>query len=196
MKNLLIKQAKFLPLIYFGSIVLASLFAVDYSQVGQHASELALNENKLTAKLFNTGMFITGISLLIFSVGLILVFKKQFLITATLIAIFGATYIVASFVPIGSRWHDLYAIGISLTMLPFAFLSEESEYRLSRYTKTISIVCSVIIFTYLWCVINRFDPMEYRGLTQRVFGITVFSFLSYIAFHLSSILNAENGVKN
>ena len=38
LKNLLIKQAIYIPILYFGTVIIASLFALDYSHIGQHAT--------------------------------------------------------------------------------------------------------------------------------------------------------------
>ncbi|MFO7829776.1 MAG: hypothetical protein R6V23_14220 [Bacteroidales bacterium] len=63
MKHLLIKQAIFLPVIYFGFIIIAGFFAKDYSYLGQHASELGINSSKSAVILFKTGILLTSISL-------------------------------------------------------------------------------------------------------------------------------------
>jgi len=50
-----------LPIFYFGTVIIGSLFAEDYSQIGQQVSELALNENKIAGIVLTIGIFITGI---------------------------------------------------------------------------------------------------------------------------------------
>ena len=107
MNNIFIKQAIYLPILYFGTVILAGLFAVDYIHFGQHASELAINENAMAGTIFNVGIFITGISMILDGVGLIMKFGRQFSITAFLIAVFGVTFLFGAIYAIGSPWHGL-----------------------------------------------------------------------------------------
>lgn len=182
MKNILIKQAIYLPFLYFGTVILAGLFASDYSHLGQHASELAINKNPTAGIIFDIGIFITGISVILYGMGLMIKFKRQFSITSLLLIIFGITFLFGAIYNIGSQWHGLYGIGLSIMMLPFAFLYEIEGKNINRLTKGISILTSVVIFAYFWTMLASLDPMEYRGLTQRIFGIFVFGFISYSAY--------------
>jgi len=195
MKSTLIKQAIYLPILYFGTVVLASLFSYDYSHLRQHASELAINENQIAGTIFNVGIFITGISLVLYGIGLMLKFKIQFLITSILIIVFGITFIFGAIYEIGSPWHGLYGIGLSVMMLPFTFLYEMKKKDVKRLTKSITILSALIIFFYFWAMVARLDPMEQRGLTQRIFGVFVFGFISYTAY-INSKLKADECTTN
>ena len=185
MKKLLIKQAIFIPVVYFATIIIAGLFAVDYSHFGQHASELALNTNPIAGTIFDVGIFITGLLLILYGIGLILKFKLDIIITSLLIIVFGITFLFGVFYKIGSPWHGLYGIGLSIMLLPFAFLFEIGKEKADTATRTITIVVAFAIFIYFWAMVARLDPMELRGLTQRIFGIFVFGFIAYTAHKLS-----------
>ncbi|WP_339737594.1 DUF998 domain-containing protein [uncultured Sunxiuqinia sp.] len=187
MKKYLIQQAVYLPILYFGTVIIASLFASDYSQIRQHVSELAINKNQLAVTSFTVGIFITGASAISFGIGLLLKFKRQFSITASLIMVFGITFLFGAFYKIGSPWHGLYGIGLSIMMLPFAFLYEMGKENINKMTKNFSIITALIIFLYFWAMVARLDPMEQRGLTQRVFGIFVFGFISYSAYKINKL---------
>lgn len=185
MKNILIKQAIYLPIIYFGTVIIASFFATNYSQIGQQVSELALNENKTAGTVLTVGIFTTGISLILFGAGLIAKFKKQFLISSFLITLFGISFLCGAIIPMGSGWHSLYGLTISILLLPFVFLYEMNKKDISRLMKTIAILVTVIIFIYFWDMLAvHFAPNDIRGLTQRIFGITLFSWFSYSAYIL------------
>jgi hypothetical protein len=192
MKNSFIKQAIYLPVLYFGTVIIASLFALDYSHVGQHASELAINNNRVAVELFNIGIFITGISIILYGLGLVLKFKRQLSVTSFLIIVFGVTFIFGALFKIGSPWHGLYGIGLSILLLPFAFLFELGKENLNKMTRSVSIITAFAIFLYFWAMIARLDPVAQRGLTQRIFGIFVFGFLSYTAYFLNKLKIKEN----
>jgi hypothetical protein len=78
-----------------------------------------------------------------------------------------------------------YDIGLSTMMLPFAFLYESNKIEISSFVKYISIITAAVLFYYFWAMVARFDPLELRGLTQRLFGICLFGFLSYSAYILN-----------
>jgi len=187
MRNFLIKQAIYVPIIYFGTIILASFFAIDYSNIGQHASELAINTSKIAGIVFNIGVSITGVSLILYGIGLLSNFGKQFAITSFLVIVFGITFIFGAVYKIGSPWHGLYGIGLSIMVFPLAFLYEMEKENTNKLTKAIALLSALIIFIYFWAMIAKLDPMEQRGLTQRIFGFFVFGFTSYTAYITSTL---------
>ena len=187
MRNFLIKQAIYVPIIYFGTIILASFFAIDYSNIGQHANELAINTSKIAGIVFNIGVSITGVSLILYGIGLLSNFGKQFAITSFLVIVFGITFIFGAVYKIGSPWHGLYGIGLSIMVFPLAFLYEMEKENTNKLTKAIALLSALIIFIYFWAMIAKLDPMEQRGLTQRIFGFFVFGFTSYTAYITSTL---------
>lgn len=190
MKLLLVKQAIFLPIIYFGFIIIAGFFANDYTHLGQHASELGINSSKSAVILFKVGIWLTSISLFTLAVGLLLNFKKRFLLSSILIFAFGVTFIFGAVYPIGSPWHGFYGLGLFIMILPFVFLYELGGQLNNKAVHRISITAGLIMFFYLWTMIAGLDPINYRGLTQRLFGIVVFGWFSFISYHLSKLKNS------
>lgn len=191
MKYLLVKQAVFLPVIYFGFLIFAGFYANDYSHIGQHASELGINSGKNAVILFKISILLTAISLFTLAIGLLLNFKNRFTLSSILIFAFGVTFVFGAIFPIGSPWHGLYGIGLFIMILPFIFLYESSNHLNNKAVYRISIAAGFLIFLYLWSMIARIDPIDYRGLTQRLFGIVVFGWLSFISYHLSKVLNHD-----
>lgn len=184
MRHLLIKQAIFLPVIYFGFIIVAGLFADDYSHFGQHASELGINPSKIAVVLFKAGIIATSLSLFLLAIGLRLNFKNKFTLSSILIFAFGITFIFGAIYPIGSPWHGFYGIGLFIMILPFVFLYESGTLLKNKAVHRISIAAGFLMFFYLWSMIARLDPIDLRGLTQRIFGIVVFGWFSFISYHL------------
>lgn len=191
MKRFLIKQSIFLPVVYFGSIILSGLFAKDYSHMGQHASELGINSSKSAVILFQIGIVLTSISLILLATGLLVNFRNRFSISAILIFAFGITFIFGAIFPIGSPWHGAYGIGLFIMILPFIFIYELNSLIKSRTFHNLSIIAGFLMFFYFWLMIARLDPVDYRGLTQRLFGIVVFGWFSYISYHLNKFLKSN-----
>lgn len=187
MKNLFVKQGIFLPLFYFGTILVAALFAENYSHFGQHASELGINSSITAKRIFEFGAYLTGVSLILFSFGLIKAFKSQYPITAVLIFIFGVNFLFGAFFPIGSPWHGAYGIALSVVLLPPMFLYETKGFMHDSSVRWASVAVAVLILIYFWGIFTRLDPIDLRGLTQRLFGIAVFFWLSFIAYKLTKL---------
>lgn len=185
MKKLLIRQATYLPFIYFGFIIIAGFFASDYSHWGQHASELGINSSQTAVFLFQAGIYLTSISLFALAIGLLINFQNKFILTSILIFVFGVTFVFGAIYPMGSPWHGAYGLGLFIMILPFVFLYELGEKATSKTIRWISITASFLMFIYLWSMVARIDPMNFRGLTQRLFAIVVFGWFSIMSYYLS-----------
>jgi len=181
-----------LPLIYFGTIIIAGIFASDYSHFGQHASELGINSNKIAVLLFQLGIIATSISMFILAIGLRMNFRNRFYLTPILVFIFGITFIFGAIFPIGSPWHGFYGFGLMVMIIPFVFLYELDGLISTRALHIISLIAGLLMFLYLWSMIAGLDPVNYRGLTQRIFGLVVFGWFSYISFHLNRVLKENS----
>ncbi|MFO7840557.1 MAG: DUF998 domain-containing protein [Fidelibacterota bacterium] len=183
--HLPIKQGMFLPFIYYAGIYLAGSFAGDYRHLGQHASELALNSNPAAVLIFNISAIVTGILLMVFAFGLLINFGKRFPVTAVLLTLFGLTFVFGGIFHIGSPWHGIYGLGMSMIITPFIFMYESKDFFTDKKVHYVTFVAGILIFLYLWSVIAGFDPLTLRGLTQRLFALVVFGWIAYIAYHLS-----------
>lgn len=196
MKTLLIKQGIFLPVIYFGVLIIAGFFADDYTHWGQHASELGINASRSAVVIFQFGIILTSISLFLLAFGLLLNFRYQFLLTSVLVFAFGVTFVFGAIYPITSPWHGLYGFGLFIMLLPFVFLYEMKSLIPKKSIHKISVAAGFLMFFYLWLMIARLDPVAFRGLTQRLFGIIVFGWLSFISFQLYQIMNRSGAKEN
>ncbi len=185
MKKLLLKQGVLIPIIYFSLIFISAFFADNYSHIEQHASELGINPINAVVKIFEVAAWLTSVMAMLLAIGMFVNFGSRLFISGTMIFIFGASLAFGAIFPIGSHWHGAYGIGLLVMALPFAFLYETKGFMETRTLKVISILVFLILFLWLWGGTTRLDPMEYRGLTQRVFGIALFGWLSYISFKLS-----------
>jgi len=192
MKRLLVKQAVFLPIVYFGFILIAGFFANDYSHLGQHASELGINSSESAVILFKIGIIATSFSLFLFSIGLILNFRTKFSLFSSLVLIFGITFIFGAIFPIGSPLHGLYGLGLVVIIITFVFLYELNDMITNKTLHILSLIAGFLMFLYLWSMIAGLDPTNYRGLTQRIFGIIVFGWFSYVSFHINRFLKKNS----
>src|SRR5690606_29672878 len=141
--------------------------------------------NNTAVQIFAIGAITMGVMMITFSVGLLVNFRKQLLITSIIIALFGITFLFRAVFPTGSPLHSLYDNGISIIIVPFSFLYEVNRIFNSRLLNRITLICGFLTFFYLWSMIIGIDPPNYRGITQRLYVIVLFGWLSYIGYVLN-----------
>jgi hypothetical membrane protein len=180
--NLLIKQSLLLPLYFFVPVLIAGILTADYSAISQHASEITLTENLTAITVLNTGAILTGLSCILLSIGLIRVSKKKNLLSAILLIIFGISMISNGLYPMGSPMHGFYGIGLSMMILPFVSCYEFKGSSIDKKYFPITIIAGLVIFIYFWSMLVGLDPVEYRGLTQRIASVVIFGWVAYLAF--------------
>jgi hypothetical membrane protein len=180
--NLLIKQALLLPLYFFVPVLIAGILTADYSAISQHASEITLTDNLTAITVLNTGAILTGLSCILLSIGLIRVSKKKNLLSAILLIIFGISMISNGLYPMGSPMHGFYGIGLSMMILPFVSCYEFKGSSIDKKYFPITIIAGLVIFIYFWSMLVGLDPVEYRGLTQRIASVVIFGWVAYLAF--------------
>ena len=180
--NLLIKQALLLPLYFFVPVLIAGTLVQDYSAIGQHASEITLTDNSTAILIVNAGAILSGLSCILMAVGLFFVQKKELLISAILLSIFGVSMVSNGLYPMGDPMHGFYGIGLSLMILPFVSCYELKGSSIDKRFFPITLTAGMVIFLYFWSMLVGFDPTEYRGLTQRLASVFIFGWISYWAF--------------
>jgi hypothetical membrane protein len=180
--NLLIKQSLLLPLYFFVPVLIAGILTADYSAISQHASEITLTDNLTAITVLNTGAILTGLSCILLSIGLIRVSKKKNLLSAILLIIFGISMISNGLYPMGSPMHGFYGIGLSMMILPFVSCYEFKGSSIDKKYFPITIIAGLVIFIYFWSMLVGLDPVEYRGLTQRIASVVIFGWVAYLAF--------------
>lgn len=187
MNRLLIKQGVGLPFLYFATVLIGGLLAADYSHLGQHVSELAINERMGAKWAFNIGISLTGISMIFLGFGMILGFRRRFLVSGLLTVMMGVTFLFGVVFPIGSPWHGAYGIGFAVVVLPVTFLFELGRKDASNVLKYTVAASKFVLIVYFWLILAQLYPLELRGLAQRIFGIALFGYLSLSALALGSL---------
>jgi hypothetical protein len=188
MSKYYIQQICLLPFVWFGFVIIASLFAENYSHITHHFSALAVNTNKTAVLISTIGAATMGIMMILFSIGLILYFKKRLLITSSLIAIFGISFLFGSVFPMGSPLHSLYDISLSIVLAPFIFLYEINKFLNLKRLNNISLICGFLAGLYLWASITRIDPQVYAGITQRLYALVLLGWMAYVGYILAKYL--------
>lgn len=177
----LIKQAIIIPIFYFIPVLVAGLLVENYDLVKQHASEITISNFYYAKLIINIGFILTGLSIILFALGIIGNLKKLY-ISSILLIIFGLSMVSNGLYPMGNNMHGFYGIGLSQMLLPFVVCYELKNENIKKLFFNISLITGFVIFIYFWTMIIGFDPSNYKGLTQRVASAFIFGWLAYFAF--------------
>jgi hypothetical protein len=183
----LIKQATFLPLIFFIPVFVAGFLVPNYNLITQHASEITITEFEIAKLVINTGALLTGLSCIILAIGIVLNFKRHFIL-GTLLTVFGISMCSNGIYPMGTMMHGFYGIGLILMIIPFVACYELRNETINKLFFKVSLIVGFVIFIYMWSVLVGLDPADFRGLTQRIASVFIFGWIAYLAYELGKLL--------
>lgn len=184
MKHLLIRQSLVVPLLALLVPMLIALGVPHYSSLSQHISELQLLHHPV-ATVMRISPVITGLSVLLFGLGVYLVDPSRFAFTALTSAAVAANFISSGIFPSGSPLHGLYGIGFFIPLVPACFAAEAG---LGRRVSRVSLATAVGAMAYLWLNLSGLDP--YPGLTQRIAIFLILGWYSCASYLLLNMPGA------
>jgi hypothetical protein len=103
--------------------MVCGLLTPGYSSIGQHMSELEMLGG-WTAAATRAGAMISGVAILAFALALVLHKPGRMPFTAFLAMVFGISMISNGVFTMGSPLHGLYAIGLTIILVPASFAAE------------------------------------------------------------------------
>lgn len=183
MRNIAIKQALFLPLGTELILMLVGFTVPGYSSISEHMSKLGLLGG-YPAVFEQMLSVIEGVSLIIFSLALVRHPSGRFAFTVLTSVLFGISMVCNGVFPMGSPLHGLYGIGFFTILTPALFVAEIHPSERPPTFFVASKLAAVIALFYFWLMITGFDPMGFRGLTQRLAVITMIGWYSYASYTL------------
>jgi hypothetical protein len=181
--NYLIKQAKFIPLLFFVPITIAGFLVPGYDMIKQQGSEITLTTYKNAILILESGALLSGLSGILLALGMMLKYKRFYLSSAILI-VFSISMMSNGLFPMGSPMHGFYGIGLSLMLLPFISCYELKNESVRKTFFKLSIISGFVMFIYFWSMIVGLDPQGYQGLTQRIAAVFMFGWIAYLAYEL------------
>lgn len=169
------------PFIYYGIQVLAAMREPSYSFVGQAASELG-SDLAAAPALFNKGIMVQGAATLLASAGFLVAMLRTGVhpalacVTSAAVALNGVQSLWAGYYPMPDPrhgGHPTFIVGmILLPVLLTASLWRGSGRALKAY-----FVATLLLLAAMFPImsgVSGLDTTNIRGLTQRVFTLTVF----------------------
>lgn len=155
-----------------------------YSSISQHISEAALLDHPI-APVQQAAAIITGISILLFGLGLLRLRRARMAFTALIAAITGVSFASNGVFVMGSPLHGLFGIGgFSLMLVPAFFAAELAQHVNNRALVRLSLLVAFLSVSYIWSMSVGLESAEYRGLIQRAFTVMYFGWYSTASYWL------------
>jgi hypothetical membrane protein len=167
------------PVLYFGTILVSSLFYPGYSHVRQYASELGSASARHPA-IFNTGMIAMGVAAIVSLIGFHAALRRLganrvviwlFLIT---LGAFGFSTIMAGLFPMPDPRHSGFGLGLAMLVSPAllaAALWRVPEMRALRIYLVATFIAALVLFAIMsgaGSLVRRSNV----GAFQRTFALT------------------------
>lgn len=178
LKLYLVRQAIVVPI---GAMLIPIFIASTlpgYSSISQHISEVALLDHPI-AMIQRICAIAAGISILLFGIGLVLVFPRTFGFTVAAVSAFAVSMVSNGVFVMGSPLHGLYGLGLFMALAPAFFAAEFPRRGHHHAIVTLSMAAAVFNLGYMWLILSGFDPDAYRGLTQRLATIVIFGWYAF-----------------
>ncbi|GAB2570922.1 DUF998 domain-containing protein [Dyella jejuensis] len=186
MTNIAIRQATFTPLGAMLVPIAIGLFVPGYSVLSQQMSELEMYAT-LPNVATRVAAIVSGLSIALFGMGLLLRYPRESRFTMLAAVIFGVSMIGNGVFTMGSPWHGLYGIGLFDMLVPAFFAAEIAAPRGLKSLTTASMAVSVVCLVYNWSMIVHLDPPGLQGLTQRIFSVIAFGWYSLASLAISQV---------
>jgi Protein of unknown function (DUF998) len=161
-------------------------FEPRYSSISQHMSELELLHGS-AAMATRAGALVSGFSIIVFGGALLLERASRMPFTAGAALVFGASMVSNGIFVMGSPLHGLYAIGLSVILVPAFFAAENRSRSGVMGPDRISLLASALILVYMWLLMTGLDPAATRGLTQRLAVFPMFGWFYYASVKMLNI---------
>lgn len=172
MRQVLLRFSLVLPMLGMLIPMMVGLSAPGNSSIQQHMSELDLLSPWISLAC-RCGAIISGLSIAGFALALVLSKESRMPFTAIMAAIFGFSMVSNGVFTMGSPLHGMYAIGLSIILVPALFAAE------SNRRDRIFVIVSCIALVYMWALMTGVDPKPIHGLTQRIATIPMFEWFGY-----------------
>jgi hypothetical membrane protein len=179
------------PIVYFGTVVVAALFYPGYSHVTQYASELG-SASAPHPMIFNTGAIATGVLAILAALGLragtVAAGGSRILAELGAIAIFalGVSLLFGGIYPMPDPRHGGYGLGMAVQVAPFLFAAALWKQPALRGLNRFLIADGVLMLGFLAIMmgVGGLVTRSNVGLWQRAYALTVFPWVGILGYRL------------
>ncbi|MBU1309492.1 MAG: DUF998 domain-containing protein [Gammaproteobacteria bacterium] len=182
-----VKQAMLIPAFAFYNMFIG-LFVSGYSVTSQHMSELAL-ETEFFAYSHRLADILIGLSMCWFAFACFSIAKAKF--TFLTMFSFGMTWVFAGIFIMNNPLHDIYGLTTLLIVVPVVFALEMREFYGSKKFQDFSILVTLIHVAFFWAFDKGLMPIEYKGITQRIWVAITLIWYGIAAYQMFIFSNKQ-----
>lgn len=179
------------PFLYYGTMLVSSLFYPGYSHITQYASELG-GPDAIRPAIFNTGVVLQGIvgiaAAFGFTFGLRRLTGKNVLpvLTGLLFGLFGIAMVMGGLFPMPDERHGAYGLGMAVQLAPLFLwlaLRKHDGLRGLKVFLLVNFVVSLAMFAIMMGV-GQMVTRANVGLFQRMYSLTTFPWIGIASYYL------------
>jgi hypothetical membrane protein len=179
------------PILYYGTLLISSLFYPGYNHITQYASELGSSAARWPA-IFNTGIVLLGICGIAAGFGHTfalrrLAGKKALPILAGLfLGLFGVAMVMGGLFPMPDDRHGAYGLGMAVQLAPLFLwlaLRKHPGLRGLKLFLLVTFVVSLAMFAIMMGV-GQMVTRANVGLFQRMYSLTMFPWIGIASYCL------------
>ncbi len=187
------------PLLYFGTHLVAGGLTPDYSHVSQYGSELGI-AGAPAARLFNGGILLTAVATILGAVGLYLGARRASpgrlwpALTGLSLGLFGVGLVFGGLFPMPDPRHGGFGLGMAVHAAPVFLALALRRAPGHRNLMRFSVVAAVLMLAFLAVMMGVGGLLTRAnvGLFQRIYALTLFGWIGIAAFGLRRSVRADN----
>ena len=185
-----------IPVLYYLSVIIGSLFYPGYNHITQYASELG-SASALYPVIFNAGIIAMGAVSMVaawgFGATLIVMGRNRVLsvFSSILMALFGVSMIMGGSFPMPDERHGGYGLGLGIHLVPFLLVGMLWSLRPYR-SLVIFLIINAVFMELMFAIMmgaGGLVTLKNVGLFQRLYSLTAFPWIG-IVYYVLAVKNA------
>ncbi|HSG40594.1 MAG TPA: DUF998 domain-containing protein, partial [Thermoanaerobaculia bacterium] len=179
------------PILYYGNLLVSSLFYPGYSHITQYASELGGPDARWPA-IFNTATVFLGICGIAAGFGYTYTLRhltgKRVLpiLAGLLLSLFGVAMVMGGLFPMPDERHGAYGLGMAVQLAPLFLWLALRKYEGLRGLKIFLLVTFVVslVFFAIMMGVGQMVTRANVGVFQRMYSLTSFPWIGIASYYL------------
>lgn len=135
---------------------------------------------------------VIGLSMCLFSLGLLRQSESRFSAAALSTLLLGLSMISAGIWTLETPLHLLYNLSIFMIIVPIAFALEYKNVIRSRTVENVCVALTLLHVLMFWLIYAGFIPQELNGLIQRLWAIPTMGWFGFAAYHLLGCMHRDD----
>jgi hypothetical membrane protein len=186
-ERVLLRAAIAVPVLYYATLVVASLLYPGYSHVTQYASELGASGARHPG-VFNTAIVAAGLLAIAGGAGFFLALRRAThpalaALTGIAVALFGVGFVFGGLFPMPDPRHGGYGTGFAVHLAPLFLLAALWKTRTQPWLKPF-LAATIVYMTAMFLVMMGVGELVTRanvGLFQRLYSLGILPWIGIAA---------------